>query len=273
MPRSLISHRTLILPIKELLAMPCSIRAIVGRAALSLTALVLTWGAPSLVPVVSADETAPKFAPTEDYAIESLHGWPVRVQREFARQQPKLYEQALAHLRHQLYQIEHRLPQPAIDRLKQVTIWLEENEPHHPCAVYHPDAGWLRDHDMNPDKARCVEISNVKNFLSWTTDQPWMVLHEMAHAYHDQFLEGGHGNAQVAEVFQAALAGEKYSAVQRLNGKVEKAYAASNPMEYFAESTEAFFGTNDFYPYVRSELREYDPRMYELLDKLWGTNN
>ena len=28
---------------------------------------------------------------------------------------------------------------------------------------------------------------------------------------------------------------------------------------YYAETSEAFFGTNDFYPYVRSELRRHDP--------------
>ena len=40
-------------------------------------------------------------------------------------------------------------------------------------------------------------------------------------------------------------------------------------MEYFAEASEAYFGTNDFYPYVRSELRRHDPRMYHLLERLW----
>jgi hypothetical protein len=40
-------------------------------------------------------------------------------------------------------------------------------------------------------------------------------------------------------------------------------------MEYFAEATEAFFGTNDFYPFVRSELKQHDPQMYDLLRKLW----
>jgi hypothetical protein len=41
-------------------------------------------------------------------------------------------------------------------------------------------------------------------------------------------------------------------------------------MEYFAEATEAYFGTNDFYPYVRSELAAHDPAMFALLGKLWG---
>jgi hypothetical protein len=43
-----------------------------------------------------------------------------------------------------------------------------------------------------------------------------------------------------------------------------------DPMEYFAEATEAFFGTNDFYPFVRAELKRHDPAAYELMNELWG---
>jgi hypothetical protein len=28
----------------------------------------------------------------------------------------------------------------------------------------------LIEHDMNPDKARCVEIANAQNFVRWTKD-------------------------------------------------------------------------------------------------------
>ena len=34
--------------------------------------------------------------------------------------------------------------------------------------------------------------------------------------------------------------------------------------------TEAYFGTNDFYPFVKAELKECDPRMYQLLEEVWG---
>ena len=47
--------------------------------------------------------------------------------------------------------------------------------------TYHPDAGWLRDHGVNPEKASCVELANVRNFLEWTREQPSMLLHELAH--------------------------------------------------------------------------------------------
>jgi hypothetical protein len=41
-------------------------------------------------------------------------------------------------------------------------------------------------------------------------------------------------------------------------------------MEYWAELSESYIGTNDFYPFVRSELKRHDPKAYELLEKYWG---
>ena len=40
-------------------------------------------------------------------------------------------------------------------------------------------------------------------------------------------------------------------------------------MEWFAETTEALYGTNDFHPYVRSELREVDPQGARVVRRLW----
>lgn len=44
----------------------------------------------------------------------------------------------------------------------------------------------------------------------------------------------------------------------------------TDPMEYFAETTEAFFSRNDFFPFTRDELHSHDPKMFALLKKLWG---
>jgi dipeptidyl-peptidase-4 len=41
-------------------------------------------------------------------------------------------------------------------------------------------------------------------------------------------------------------------------------------MEYFAESTEAYFGKNDFFPFNQKELKENDPHMHDLIQKLWN---
>ena len=50
----------------------------------------------------------------------------------------------------------------------------------------------------------------------------------------------------------------------------ERHYGMTNPMEYWAESTEAFFSRNDFYPFNREELHRHDPEMETVLAHLWG---
>jgi len=213
---------------------------------------------------------AATWEPTDRYEERTIEGWRVLVNKGFIKDQPTLCDQALTLLRFQLYQIPRKVPAPAVAKLRKVTIWVEEKEPHHPCMAYHPSSGWLRNHNMNPDKGRCVELANARNFLAWTRQQPWMVLHELSHAYHDQFLPGGHGNPEIRAAYERAKKEKLYDSVLRYNATTGRAYAMNNPMEYFAETTEAFFGTNDFFPFVNAELRTHDPKMHELLRKIWS---
>jgi hypothetical protein len=97
-----------------------------------------------------------------------------------------------------------------------------------------------------------------------------MVLHELAHAYHHQFLADGYDNSDVKAVFQQAMASERYKTLLHIDGRRRPGYAATNPMEYFAETAEAYFGTNDFFPFVRSELKEHDEAAFALHERLWG---
>jgi hypothetical protein len=231
--------------------------------------LPIAFAALAASAVPGADDE-PAFDPTDRYESRVIEGWTVLVNRSFLADEPELAAAALRRLAQQLAQIEPMVPAPAVARLRKVRLWVEAREPHHPCMAYHPDAGWLRRHGMNPDKARCVEVANARNFLDWTRVQPWMVLHELAHAYHHQFLDGGYENKAVRDAYDKAVADGLYRSVLYYNGKEVPAYAARNPMEYFAESSEAYFGANDFYPFVRAELRRHDPEMASLVESLWS---
>jgi hypothetical protein len=169
-----------------------------------------------------------------------------------------------------LYDIGREVPEPAVGKLRQVPLWLERTDRDVKCACYHPSRQWLTVHGFNPDKAQAVEIGNAKNFLAWSHHQPSMVLHELAHAYHDRFL-GGYGNPELTAAFRRAQQGKRYESVLYCRGNRKRAYALNNPQEYFAELTEAWFGTNDFYPFVRAEVLEFDPEMAALLKKLWDS--
>ena len=228
----------------------------------------LAWAAP---PAPDADQPAPEsFEPTSAYEDRDLRGWTIRVNRGLLKREPELAAKALELLDHQLFQAQRAVPPPALSKLREIPIWVEEAEPHHPCMAYHPAPEWLRDHGMNPEKARCVEIANARNFLDWSKTQPWMTLHELAHGHHHRHLPDGFDNTEVRDAYDAAVAGKRYDSVLHGNGGEERAYALTDPMEYFAEGSEAFFGTNDFAPFVRAELERHDPRLYELLKKLWG---
>jgi len=236
-------------------------------------AATLALGAFGLSTTCAAEPELAKapYEPTQNYDLREIEGWKVRLNKRFEKEHPELCAETLALLRHQLYQITRMVPAPAVEKLRQIGVWVELDEPHHPCMCYHSDPGWLREHDMNPDKARCIEVANARNFLTWTKQQPWMVFHELAHGYHHQFVEGGYENADLATSLAAAKEEKLYDEVLHINGRKQKHYALTNQMEYFAEQSEAFFGTNDFFPFVRSELEHHDPRMFALLEKLWGT--
>ncbi|MGC8643720.1 MAG: zinc-dependent peptidase, partial [Isosphaeraceae bacterium] len=208
------------------------------------------------------------FVPTKAYVKRQVQGWTVRVNRQLLAGKSELGRQALELLDRKLAEVRRTVPARACLQLREVPIWLGVDDGHAPCSEYHPSRDWLRTHGYNPDKARCVEIGNASRFLEWSKDQPSMVLHELAHAYHDRVL--GFDNEDVKQAYHQAVASGRYDHVQRNNGKVERAYALTDPQEYFAEASEAYFGRNDFYPFDRHDLQKHDPNLFRLLDRVWG---
>lgn len=126
--------------------------------------------------------------------------------------------------------------------------------------------------------AKAVEITDVRDFEAETKRMPNFILHELAHGYHDRVLPRGFDNPEIKAAYQRAKSNKSYDQVERSFGngrpnRKEKAYAMSDPMEYFAETTEAFFSRNDFFPFTRAELKQHDPEIEKLLGQLWGVNS
>jgi Mlc titration factor MtfA (ptsG expression regulator) len=96
---------------------------------------------------------------------------------------------------------------------------------------------------------------------------PWVVLHELAHAYHDQVL--GFDNPRVREAYEAFKKSGHGDKALLYDGRRVKHYGLNNPMEFFAEMTEAYFGLNDFFPFTRAELMENEPAIYQLMADIW----
>lgn len=233
-----------------------------------LTPLGLGLALAVVASAASPDKERPAFVPTSDYTTREVNGWTVHVNKHLLDDQAGLGRDALRLLDVLLFDVERAVPERALKELRKVPIWVGVKDGHAPCAEYHPSRSWLEENGYNPDKARGVEIGNAERFLTWSKTQPSMVLHELAHAYHDRVL--GFDHPEVRSAFDRIKKSELYDSVLRANGRSEKAYALTSPQEFFAESSEAYFGTNDFYPFVRAELREHDPETAKMLERLWN---
>lgn len=202
-----------------------------------------------------------------------LAGWSVHVSTRLIAEQQAEVEKALRLMQRQLEEIVQKVPAAAMAELRKVPLWVSpEYAKTPPRAEYHPNAGWLREHGRDPRMAKGVEFTNVRVFEAECRRMPNFTLHELAHGYHDRVL--GFEYAEIRAVFEKAVASGKYERVQRQDSegrrRLERAYAMANAKEYFAECTEAYFSSNDFYPFTREELKQHDPEMFALLGKVWG---
>jgi hypothetical protein len=219
--------------------------------------------------IAAAPPEAVRFTPTADYQSREVCGVKVLVHPE-VRKHPDEADLAFEELEAQLKRLEDVVPQPALAELKKVRIWIEWEAKPNGAAEFHVSKDWLVEHGYNPEKEKSVEINNCRNFVKWSRDgQPWMMMHELAHAYHHRALKHKHEKLDAA--FQHAVDEKLYESVAYFRSdEKRKAYAITNVDEYFAELTESYFGRNDFYPFQRAELKQHDPRGFAALEEIWN---
>ncbi len=207
--------------------------------------------------------------------MRTVEGWTLLINDQLLEQDKAATERAVELLTLQLQEIVRVVPASAVVELRKVPLWFSPEYPKvQPRAEYHPGAGWLRDNKRDPAMAKAVEFTDIRDFERETKRMPNFTLHELAHAYHDRVLPKGFGNEEIKTAFEKAKAKGLYERVEQRFGDGRsanvRAYAMTSPMEYFAECSEAFFSTNDFFPFTREQLEKHDPDMFALLKTLWG---
>ena len=184
---------------------------------------------------------------------------------------PDLAQESMAALTNHLQRIRWVLGQSQqLKELQTLPIWLSHRHEQLTNLQYHPSAGWLIKNGYDPRLEKHVHVPRAKALTDrnqWAK-HPYVILHELAHAYHDQIL--GFNHPEIEKTFKDAKARGIYDEVLDHRGEKVQHYGLNNPKEYFAESTEAYLGVNDFFPFVRAELKQHDPKMYSLLSKIWG---
>jgi|GEM_PF-644616 dipeptidyl-peptidase-4 len=241
---------------------------IVGEPILSANDLDLYQKHTKNVRFVADDENALRFDPI----LQEIEGWTVHVDPQLlpGGAQESVGNHALALLRNHLQRIAILLAPKPLERMRTCEIWLEYDHPRLNNMQYHPDEDWLIDNGHDPRLTKKVHITQASALYSrqQMLKHPAVILHELAHAYHDQIL--GFDEPRILEAYAKAMESGSYDKALLYNGDYVEHYACTDHKEYFAEATEAYFYKNDFYPFVAAELKQHDPRAYDLMVKIWG---
>lgn len=234
---------------------------------------VLADGQGRCLAAIVADTQASQFDLTPEtrtaasYDELEIEGWQVKINQDVRRFDPALADKALSVLKTEFQNIRQAVPPRHVAELQKVGFWLEYDDGPTPGLAYHLDYGGMRQSGKPPSKIHSVEITSAADFVSSVTWEPWVVLHELSHAYHQQVL--GLDDPTIRAAYANAVSHHLYEKVRHYDGKLVRAYALTNEREYFAELTEAYFGRNDFYPFTRDELAAYDPVGFAMVRHLW----
>jgi len=202
----------------------------------------------------------------------NIEGWTVRVDvRLLAAPNEELGRRAMKLLEARLTDIVAVVAPGPLAELRKVPIVLDLTHGELTSMQYHGDVGWVVGHGYARQLAKCVHIPEVARFV-WARHQhiqPWCVLHELAHAYHDQVL--GFSDPRIRAAWEHYVASGHGASVLRIDSeKRVPHYALTNEKEFFAEMSEAYFGVNDFFPFTNAELKEAEPEAYALMYEIWG---
>jgi len=199
-----------------------------------------------------------------DYQRRNVGSFPVYVAPEFSRDHA-LLERSLQVLESNVKQLGEVLPSAALERLSGVPIWLEYARDKSYPAVYFESEESLLLYGYTAAKAKSIQ------FTSWIADMAGskrnVLMHELAHAYHDRVLPRSY--AGISSAYNAARWNGRYTAVRHSSGRVMQAYAMTNDKEFFAELSEAYFTQSDFFPFTRQDLKEFDPASYRVISDAW----
>jgi hypothetical protein len=252
-------------------------RSLLTTAAVALLALpAFAAKVPDQLPDPNGKSATKQEAPKKahfDPVIKDIEGWTVHVDPQMLEgEHAEAGARALTMLANHLQRIALLMPEDRLEEMRKLEIWIEHDHPEINVepGPYHPDVNWLTARGYDPRLAKQVHVTRAASLLSrhHMVKHPAVILHELAHSYHDQVL--GFDEPRIKAAYDKAMKAGIYDKVLLYTGQKVRHYAATNEKEYFAEGTEAYFYRNDFYPFVRAELKEHDPVLHALLEEIWG---
>ncbi len=210
----------------------------------------------------------------EGYKRQIIEGFTVMVTPEAAEGEIKDAElKPLDALALEFQTMKKAMPPKHVELLQKVTVWIEWD-------VYEPISNGREGRALatyyggtpqsliaakkDPFKAKCITVHSLKMLAE--EHQPkrdshrLVMLHEFAHAVHDQLL--GFDHAGILTAYKQAMERRLYDKAQ---------YVSTNEKEFFAELSCGYYDQLQHYPKTRDDLKKHDPVSHQLMESIWGT--
>jgi len=162
----------------------------------------------------------------------------------------------------------------ALSGLRKLLIWVEWDESTSlsngrggsAVAVYYGGHQLsLLAQGKHPLQAKTVTVLSLRSITREhqpdRTNPRCVLLHEFAHAVHDQVLGMDHPRIKLA--YQQAMERKLYDKAQ---------YVSTNPAEFFAELSACYLDKLHYYPQNRDDLKKHDANSYKTLESIWKSS-
>ncbi len=198
-------------------------------------------------------------ANANNFSTENIEGWTIYINK---LAKPQIKNKARALLRKDLQIIKAKVPNNTLALLQKMSFTLGRGS-----NVHWASYSYVRE---------SVEFKSVEGFVNGRGFYPDLVLHELAHGYHE--LKMG-VDYRTKDGKRLTKAWESYKKRYKSMGKsalVPKAnpsndfflkWASINQLEYFAEMSTTYFGLHRYWGKMRDKEAE------GMIAEFWGLNN
>jgi len=213
--------------------------------------------------------------PPRHYESKEYRGRTYQIETSLVRAAPKIAEKAVLRLHKNIDIVLKKFPKHTNADLSAVRYFIM----HGPEAVGGGRPSGLafirekqpdRKQHLDPTWGNSIVVYCGKNYVNIT--DLWAqksVAHELAHAHH--LHRWPEKQADILAAYDAAMKQMLYRNVRNnKGGTIAEAYATVNQLEYFAELSSMYFVGCNYEPSNRRKLRQYDPRGYEMIEKMWA---
>lgn len=219
-------------------------------------------------------DKADKSDPAPGRKTKKIEGFTFMISEEALNADASKYERKpLEVLEYECKLLEKMLSPKTVDLLRRLTIFVDWDErvtlsngrSGTALASYysHTPQQIVKD-GKHPLQAKGVTIHTLKLLTEqrqpkYDSRMSCLLLHEFAHAVHDQLF--GYDHAGIKTAYEQAME-------RRLLEK--DSYAATNHREFFAEMSCTYLDRLSYYPHTRDDLKKHDAVTFKTMETIWA---